>query len=121
MAINGPAEQIEYAVSILDQLLEYTKQIAASGSDPQVDVIALSRACGKRLEELKKVLPERSLDLPETGKAEDGASSSLSKMIAELYANTQVCTEILQKELVKTEAELQSISKIKRAISAYNS
>ena len=111
MGLNASQERCEQAAAILEQLLKYTRQLAAYENDRQVDVHALSEACGQRIEDLKLMLPEGGLS----------ANSKLRELFRELHAQTQLCTELLEVELARIASGIDNLSKTKRAIRAYRS
>lgn len=106
-----PADAIETAAGILGQLEKYISQLAASENDPEVDVAALTEACGQRLVDLKSVLPRALKDRdrgPELARAAKG-----------LEADIVSCSEVLQKARARAAKEIESISRSRRAIHAY--
>lgn len=103
-------QEILRATAILEQLLKYTKQLAAFENDPGVDVVALSQACTRRIEDLKTIMPDRLEDCPDAG---------LVKMVEDLHSQTRHCTEMLERKLESTGYQLEGFSKRKKAISAY--
>jgi len=103
---------MDQAESILDQLLKFTAQLAEFENDPQVDAKALSDACVRRLDDLKRLVPQKLRKSPVAG------NEVLEKM-RDLYTRTQVCLEILERKNNRVAAKLQSLSKTKQAISAY--
>ena len=112
MESNGSVG-LDNAESILDQLLKFTAQLAECGNDPQVDAQALADACAKRLEDLKQVMPQ---DLKNSLAAK---TQVLGKM-RDLQNRIQVCLEVLERKSNRVAAELQSLSRTKQAIVAYN-
>jgi CRP-like cAMP-binding protein len=104
---------MDQAESILDQLLKFTGQLAELENDPQVDAKALSDACIRRLDDLKRLMPQKRRNSPVAG------SEVLEKM-RDLYTRTQVCLEILERKNNRVAARLQSLSRTRQAISAYN-
>ena len=105
---------MDQAESILDQLLKFTAQLAEFENDPQVDTKALSNACIRRLDDLKQLMPQQR----ENSRA--AASSAVLEKMRDLYTRTQVCLEILERKNNRVAAKLQSLSRTKQAISAYN-
>ncbi len=69
MESNEPC-WMDQAESILDQLLKFTAQLAEFENDPQVDAKALSDACIRRLDDLKRTYAA------ETGKLAGGQKRS---------------------------------------------
>ena len=110
---SNESGSLDNAESILDQLLKFTAQLAECGNDPQVNAQALADACAKRLEALKQVMPQ---DL----KSSLAAKTQVLGKMRDLYTRIQVCLEILERKSNKAAAELQSLSKAKHAIVAYN-
>ncbi|MHC1725818.1 MAG: flagellar protein FliT [Syntrophobacteraceae bacterium] len=113
MAPTSREGRFEEAASILDQLLKYTKQLASFDADPKVNVAALSEACGRRLDDLKQVLPHCLKNSP--------GSPQLLDKIRDLRDQTQLCTDLLEKEMEKTSNNIQALSKSRKAIGAYRS
>ena len=103
---------MDQAESILDQLLKFTAQLEELENDPQVDAKALSEACSRRLDDLKKLMPHAM------GSSETTGSEVLEKM-RDLYARTQVCLKILKSKRNRVAAELQSLARTKQAVNAY--
>ncbi len=104
---------IDQAESILDQLLKFTAQLAELENDPQVNIRALSDACAKRLDDLKRLMPQ---DL----KHSTSPTSEVLEKMRDLYARTQTCLGILERKNNRVAAELQHLSRTKHAITAYN-
>ncbi len=113
MEPDSRAAQLREAASILDQLLKYTEQLASFPLDPKVDVAALAEACGRRLNDLRQVLPRGLKDSPD--------AQPLQDRVRNLRHQTRLCTDLLQKEMARTGGNIQSLSKSKRAIGAYKS
>ena len=111
METNEPC-WMDQAESILDQLLKFTSQLADLEDDPQVDARALSDSCIRRLDDLKRLMPQDMKSSPAAG------SEVLEKM-RELYTRTQVCLEILGRKNNRVAAELQNLSRTRDAINAY--
>jgi len=109
------------AAPILEQLLKYTKQLASYETDPSVDVVALSRACGRRIEDLKKILPEQvgCLSGMRTGGGTPPRDERLAAMLEELFRQTAVCSKIFEKERSKAASQMEGIVRSRRAIKAY--
>jgi hypothetical protein len=103
---------VDQAESILDQLLKFTAQLSELENDPQVNARALSDACMKRLDDLKRLLPT------DTGSSPASRGEVLEKM-RNLYDRTQVCLEVLGRKNNRLAAELQNLTKTRQAISAY--
>ncbi len=103
---------MDQAESILDQLLKFTAQLAEVENDPQVDAKALSNACARRLDDLKRLVPQKLQNSPVAG------NDVLEKM-RNLYTRTQVCLEVLESKNNRVAAKLQSLSRTRQAISAY--
>ena len=103
---------MDQAESILDQLLKFTAQLAEFENDPQVDAKALSDACIRRLDDLKRLMPQ------ESGNSQAARSQVLKKM-RDLYVRTQVCLEILESKNNRVAAKLESLSKTRQAVTAY--
>jgi hypothetical protein len=104
---------LDNAESILDQLLKFTAQLAECGNDPQVDARALADACAMRLEELKQAIPQEQKNVL-------AAKTQVLGKMRDLYTRTQACLEILDRKSNRAAAELQSLSRAKQAITAYN-
>ena len=104
-------KRCEQATAILEQLLKYTSQIAAFENDREVDVVALSKACSQRIEDLKQSLPEGGVT----------ANSKVRELLRELHAKTEHCTELLEEELARIASDMDCLSRTKRAVSAYRS
>jgi len=104
---------VDQAASILDQLLKFTAQLAELENDPEVDAKALSNACAMRLEELKRLVPQ---DL----KSSPASTNEVLGKMRDLYARTQACLDILERKNNRVAAKIQSLSKAKHAIGAYN-
>jgi hypothetical protein len=104
---------MDQAESILDQLLKFTAQLTELENDPQVDVKALSNACAKRLDDLKRLLPQGLKSSP-------SPTSEVLEKMRDLYARTQVCLAILERKNNRVAAEIQSLTKTKKAINAYS-
>ena len=122
MGLDTGADWFEEASGILGQLLKYTEQLAGCENDPSVDVQALSKACDRRLAELKKILGNNSTPPPQqwvqTGEVPN-TNVKLLGMIRELHLQIQRCKEILEKKRARAGAQIESLSKTKRAIRAY--
>jgi len=122
MGRDTSADWFEEASGILAQLMKYTEQLAGCENDPNVDVRALSKACDRRLAELKKIL-SKSARAPSETTMKTGqvpnTNTKLIEMIRELHLQIQRCKEILEKKRARVADELQSMSKTKRAIRAY--
>jgi hypothetical protein len=112
MESNG-LDWLDCAESILDQLLKFTAQLAEIEQDPGVDAKALTFACAKRLDDLKRLIPQDLKILPP-------AKNELLEKMRDLYSQTQVCLEVLGKKSSRASAKLQSLSKRKRAVMAYS-
>jgi len=124
MASTIEEDPVRSAAGILDQILEYTRQLAASKSDPTVDVMALADACADRLEGLKIVLPQalRELDLKPEHTAEGSKEKKkISQKIRHILDQTLVCQEILGKVRAQISTDIERLSTSKRAIRAYSS
>lgn len=104
--------RMNQAESILDQLLQFTAQLAELEKDPKLDANAISEACIRRLEDLKRLMPQ---DLKSS---QDSTGGVLEKM-RDLYARTQVCLEILERKSNRVASELQTLSRTRHAIDAY--
>ena len=102
----------DQAESILDQLLKFTAQLAEFENDPQVDAKALSDACIRRLDDLKRLVPQKLRKSPVAG------NEVLEKM-RDLYTRTQVCLEILERKNNRVAAKLESLSRTRHAVTAY--
>ncbi len=102
----------DQADSILDQLLKFTAQLAECENDPQVDARALSDACIRRLDDLKRLIPQES----ENSKA---VRSQVLEKMRDLYVRTQVCLEILGNKNNRVAAKLESLSRTRQAVNAY--
>ncbi len=113
MESNGSC-WMDQAESILDQLLKFTAQLAEFEKDPQVDAKALSDACVRRLDDLKRLMPQKLKNSPV-------ARNEVLEKMRDLYTRTQVCLEILERKNNRVAAKLQSLSKTSQAISAYTS
>lgn len=105
------ADSTRRTIAILGQILQYTEQIAASERNPDVDVSILSDACGRRLEELKTVLPHATLD-PEQ-------KAAVAETVKRIQAQITLCVEVLGTARAKAAVELESYAKTRRAIRAY--
>ena len=103
---------MDQAESILDQLLKFTAQLAEFEDDPQVDAKALSSACIRRLDDLKRLMP------PELGNSPAAKSQVVEKM-RDLYIRTQACLQILESKNNRVAAKLQSLSRTRQAVTAY--
>ncbi len=103
---------MDQAESILDQLLKFTAQLEEFENDPQVDAKALSDACIRRLDDLKRLTRQ---DL----RSSQAAKSEVLGKMRDLYARTQVCLDILERKRNRVAAELQSLTRTKQAINAY--
>jgi hypothetical protein len=112
MESNG-SDWLDYAESILDQLLKFTAQLAEIEQDPEVDARALSAACAKRLDDLKQLIPNDLKSLPT-------ARNEILEKMQSLYSQTQVCLEVLGKKSTLASERLQCLTKRKRAMMAYN-
>ena len=104
---------LDNAESILDQLLKFTARLAECGNDPQVDARALADACAMRLEELRQAITQGQ-------KNSLAAKTQVLGKMRDLYTQTQVCLEILERKSNRAAAELQSQSRAKQAITVYN-
>ncbi len=113
MESNGSCWAAE-ADSILDQLLKFATQLAEFENDPQVNIKALSEECTRRIEDLKRLVPEDFIYSAATG------SEILEKMRA-LYERTQACLDILHRKRDAVSASLKRLSKTKQAVNAYGS
>ena len=102
-------DQVE---SILDQLLKFTAQLEELENDPQVDAKALSDACIRRLDDLKKLMPQ---DL----ESSQASGTEVLEKMRDLYARTQACLKILKSKRNRVAVELQSMARTKRAVTAY--
>lgn len=111
MESNGSYWTVD-AESILDQLLKFAAQLAEFENDPQVDIKSLGEQCAKRIDELKRLVPE---DFNESRAAD---AEILEKMRA-LYERTQDCLDMLQRKSNTVSATLQRLSKTKQAVNAY--
>jgi hypothetical protein len=122
MVLDTGADWFEAASGILGQLLKYTEQLAGSENDPSVDVQALSKACDRRLAELKKILSKNartpSPKLGQNGEVPNN-NAKLIEMIRELHLQVQNCKEILEKKRTRVGDKIDNLSKTKRAITAY--
>lgn len=122
MGLDTSADWFEEASGILGQLLKYTEQLAGCEDDPSVDVQALSKACDRRLAELKKILSNNSRT-PSRNSVQTGEVPNnnvrLLGMIRELHQQIQRCKEILEKKRARAGDQVESLSKTKRAIRAY--
>ena len=110
---SNASDWLDRAESILDQLLKFTSQLAEIEQDPGVDVKALSLACTRRLDDLRRLIPEdlRSLH---------SSKNEVLEKMHELYSQTHLCLEILGKKSSRAAAKLQGLTKMRKAISAYN-
>ncbi len=112
---------VETATGILGQLLTFTKQLAASETDPEIQIPALSKALGQRIEELKKVLPqafrETSSKLAGGGRDE---KLRIEEKIKVLHAQAATAMEVLQKAKARTADEMGNLTRTVRAIRAYS-
>jgi len=111
MKSSGP-DWLDSAEGIVDQLLKFTAQFAEIEQDPGVNARALADACGRRLEDLKQLLPNDLSCLREE-------RNELLEKLRELYGQTQVCLKILEKKSVKAGTKVHSLTKTKRALGAY--
>ncbi|MCE5334555.1 MAG: hypothetical protein LLG06_08170 [Desulfobacteraceae bacterium] len=98
------------ATQIFEQLMKYTAQLANYESDPRIDVVALSRACNRRIQELKGILSDSAP--PNRDPRFDG-------MLEELQRQAQICSDILQKERSKLSSQMAFMTKSRRAVRAY--
>jgi len=112
MESNG-LSWVDQAASILDQLLKFTAQLAQFENDPEVDAKALSDACVKRLDELKRLVPQ---DL----KRSTASTNEVLEKMRDLYARTQTCLDILERKNNRVTAKIQNLSRARQAISAYS-
>ena len=103
---------MDQAESILDQLLKFTAQLAEFENDPQVDAKALSDACIRRLDDLKRLMPKESEN-------SQVARSQILEKMRDLYVRTQVCLEILESKNNRVAAKLESLSRTRHAVTAY--
>ncbi len=112
MESNG-SDWLDRAEAILDQLLEFTAQLAEIEQDPGVDAKALSLACARRLDDLKRLIPQdlQSL-LP--------AQNEMLEKMRELYSRTQVCLDVLENQGNRAAARLQDLNAKKQAVRAYS-
>jgi hypothetical protein len=106
------ADWLDRAESILDQLLKFTAQLAEFEQDPGVDAKALSMACARRLDDLKRLIP------PDVKGLSQAKNDVLEKM-RELYSQTQACLEVLGEKSNRAASKLQCLTRKKRAIRAY--
>jgi hypothetical protein len=114
---------VETAAGILSQLLMFTRQLAASQSDPAIQIPALSRALGRRTEELKKVLPQalRAASSKPAGRNEAADEKRrIHEMISELHAQAASTVDLFQNAKTRTLDELGRLSRVNRAIRAYS-
>lgn len=111
MERNGSSWAAE-ADSLLDQLLQFATQLAEFENDPQVNIKALSEECTRRIEDLKRLIPEDLIHSAATG------CEILEKMRV-LYERTQVCLDILHRKSDVVSASLKRLSKTKQAVNAY--
>ncbi len=102
---------VREATSIIEQLLKFTNQIISRESDSGVDIVTLSQASSRRMEDFKKLLPD--------GFKKAGESDLLMKG-TRLLAQTRLCTEILEKERYNLAGQLESLAKMRRAAAAYS-
>jgi nucleoside phosphorylase len=111
------APDVKEAEQILQQLLEYTNQLASCGDDPAVDILALTRACRSRQTDLEEVLS----GLPEALRTErqQNISETLGKTLAELYEHSSRCIETLKKAQGKIAVEMDGLGLARRAVGAY--
>jgi len=105
---------MDQAESILDQLLKFTAQLEEFENDPQVDAKALSDACIRRLDDLKKLMPQ---DL----ESSQASGTEVLEKMRDLYARTQACLKILERKKSRVASELQNLTRTKQAINAYTS
>ncbi len=104
-------DTIREATSIIEQLLKFTNQMISHERDGGVDVIALAQASRRRMEDLKKLLPQ---GLKKTG------DPDLLRKGTSLLAQTRICTEMLEKERYDLAGQLEKLAKRRRAAAAYS-
>ncbi len=110
--IGTSVDPVRSSTDILAQLLSYTRQMAAYETKSDVNIAALTRACGSRLEDLKKVLPGAL----ESSKDKTG----IQGLIREVQAQVELSTKVVEKIKVEASRKLASLSKTRNAIRAYS-
>lgn len=106
-------DPVRTASGILVQLLSYTRQMAEYENNADINVPALSKACGQRLEDLKKVLPQALKELD--------CQSDIRELIKEIQVQLVSSIRVVEKAKVEASLELMDFSTKKRALRAYSS
>jgi hypothetical protein len=123
MERNPAAPVMEEAEKILEQLLEYTRQLASCASRPGVDIYALTTACRTRLADLEELLqlpPEAPRPVEgRSGLTRPARPDGLKKAMTELHERCARCIETLRQMQEKITGELDSLGRARRVVRAY--
>ena len=114
--INGADPQ--QALKILERLLKYTANIMLIEQEPDVDVVALARACASRIEDLVRILPPLSRLKQVYGHCPDEANRILS-LLSELDSSVNRCVGLLERRRDALAGELGIFRGSQKVINAY--
>ena len=123
MERNPAAPALEEAEKILEQLLQYTRQLASCSSRPGVDIPALTGACRTRLADLEELL-QLPPEAPRSGRERSRLTpparpDSLRKAMTELHERSMQCIQKLRRMQEKIVEELDSLGRARRVMRVY--